>query len=311
MSGMFLINILLAGFGLTVVISVIRSIQIIPSKTVRVVERLGKYSTTMEAGLHLLIPFIDKVRYQHSLKEQALDVPSQSCFTLDNVKIQVDGVLYFQVMDPKKASYGITNYRLATIYLAQTTMRSVIGKLDLDKTFEEREQINAAILKEVDEATDPWGVKVTRYEIKDITVPPDILQAMEVQMRADRDRRAVIARSEGERDSKVNHSLGEMEENINRSEGIKEQLINEAQGRASEILAIAKASANSIRTLAKAISVDGGDDALNLQIMEGYLQSMKSLAKKDTQVVLPVDLTQIDETLEKLKKISITSGKES
>ncbi|AHC16823.1 SPFH domain-containing protein [Salinispira pacifica] len=311
MSGMFLINILLAGFGLTIVISVIRSIQIIPSKTVRVVERLGKYSTTMEAGLHLLIPFIDKVRYQHSLKEQALDVPSQSCFTLDNVKIQVDGVLYFQVMDPKKASYGITNYRLATIYLAQTTMRSVIGKLDLDKTFEEREQINAAILKEVDEATDPWGVKVTRYEIKDITVPPDILQAMEVQMRADRDRRAVIARSEGERDSKVNHSLGEMEENINRSEGIKEQLINEAQGRASEILAIAKASANSIRTLAKAISVEGGDDALNLQIMEGYLQSMKSLAKKDTQVVLPVDLTQIDETLEKLKKISITSGKES
>lgn len=311
MSGMLLINILLAGFGLTVVISVIRSIQIIPAKTVRVVERLGKFSNTMEAGLHLLIPFIDKVRYQHSLKEQALDVPSQSCFTLDNVKIQVDGVLYFQVMDPKKASYGITNYRLATIYLAQTTMRSVIGKLDLDKTFEEREKINAAILKEVDEATDPWGVKVTRYEIRDITVPPDILQAMEVQMRADRDRRAVIARSEGERDSKVNHSLGEMEENINRSEGIKEQLINEAQGRASEILAIAKASANSIRTLAKAISVDGGDEALNLQIMEGYLQSMKSLAKKDTQVVLPVDLTQIDETLEKLKNISIASSKGS
>ena len=300
-----LLYILIGGFGLTLIISIIRSVQIVPSKTVRVVERLGKYTNTLEAGIHFLIPFIDKVRYRHSLKEQALDVPSQSCFTKDNIRITVDGVLYFQVFDPHKSSYGIVNYRQATIYLAQTTMRSVIGRLDLDTTFEEREQINAAILKEVDAATDPWGVKVTRYEIKDITVPQDILQAMEVQMRADREKRAVIARSEGIRASKVNQSLGEMEENINRSEGIKEQLVNEANGRAAEILSIANATAESIRTLANAISVDGGDSALNLQIMEGYVQSMKSLAKKDTQVILPVDLTQINETLDKLKKISI------
>jgi regulator of protease activity HflC (stomatin/prohibitin superfamily) len=251
------------------------------------------------------------VRYTHSMKEQALDVPSQSCFTKDNVRIKVDGVLYFQVVDPKRASYGITNYRLATIQLAQTTMRSVIGKLELDKTFEERDQINAAIVKEVDQATDPWGVRITRYEIKNIEVPPDILIAMEIQLKAEREKRAVVARSEGERASKVNHSQGEMQENINRSEGIKEQLINEATGRAAEILSIAKATAASISTLAEAINVPGGDEALNLQIMEGYVNSMRSLAKKDTQVILPIDLTRIDETLEKLKKISITNPAKS
>jgi len=299
--------VLLSLLGAVGIIAV-SSIRIIPSRTVKVVERLGKYAKTLNEGIHFLIPFIDSVRYQHSLKEQALDVPSQSCFTKDNVRITVDGILYFQVFDPHKASYGIANYKLATIYLAQTTMRSVIGRLDLDTTFEEREQINAAILKNVDAATDPWGVKVTRYEIKDISVPRDILQAMEVQMRADREKRAVVAKSEGIRASKVNQSLGEMEENINRSEGIKEQLINEATGRAAEILSIAKATAESIRTLAEAISVDGGDNALNLQIMESYLQSMTALAKKDTQVILPVDLTRIDETLENLKKISIGRG---
>ncbi len=305
MSGMLFLYILAGGFGLTVAISLLRSIQVIPSKQVRVVERLGKFTNSLEAGLHLLIPFIDKVRYTHSMKEQALDVPSQSCFTHDNVRIKVDGVLYFQVIDPSKASYGITNYRMATVQLAQTTMRSVIGKLDLDKTFEERDQINAAIVKEVDQATDPWGVKITRYEIKNIEVPQDILVAMEIQLKAEREKRAVIARSEGERASKVNHSQGEMQENINRSEGIKEQLINEANGRAAEILSIAKATAASISTLAEAISVPGGDEALNLQIMEGYVKSMSSLAKKDTQVILPIDLTRIDEALEKLKKISV------
>jgi regulator of protease activity HflC (stomatin/prohibitin superfamily) len=311
MSGMLFIYILLIGFGATFFISLFRSIQIIPSKQVRVIERLGKFTNSMEAGLHLLIPFIDKVRYTHSMKEQALDVPSQSCFTKDNVRIKVDGVLYFQVVDPKRASYGITNYRLATIQLAQTTMRSVIGKLELDKTFEERDQINAAIVKEVDQATDPWGVRITRYEIKNIEVPPDILIAMEIQLKAEREKRAVVARSEGERASKVNHSQGEMQENINRSEGIKEQLINEATGRAAEILSIAKATAASISTLAEAINVPGGDEALNLQIMEGYVNSMRSLAKKDTQVILPIDLTRIDETLEKLKKISITNPAKS
>ncbi len=302
MSTLFLF---LGGFLLILFIAVLKGIQIIPSRTVRVVERLGKYAKSLDAGIHLLVPFIDKVRYSHSLKEQALDVPSQSCFTKDNIRITVDGILYFQVFDPYKASYGIANYQLAIIYLAQTTMRSVIGRLDLDTTFEEREKINASILKDVDEATDPWGVKITRYEIKDITVPTDILQAMEVQMRADREKRAVIAKSEGIRASKVNASLGMMQENINRSEGVKEQLINEANGRAAEILSIAAATAESIRVLAKAISVDGGDDALHLQIMEDYVRSMKSLAKESTEIILPIDLTKIDETLEKLKKISI------
>jgi regulator of protease activity HflC (stomatin/prohibitin superfamily) len=211
MNGLFLLYVIAAGFGLTVVVSVLKSIRVIPNRTVQVIERLGKYSGSLDAGLHILVPFIDRVAYSHSLKEQALDVPSQSCFTRDNVRIQVDGVLYFQVVDPYKASYGITDYRVATVQLAQTTMRSVMGKLDLDKTFEERDQINAAIVKEVDEATDPWGVRITRYEIKNIEVPPDILQAMEIQLRAERDKRALIARSEGERASKVNGSLGEME----------------------------------------------------------------------------------------------------
>lgn len=306
MSGSLLIYILLGGFGFTVLVSIIRSIRIIPNKTVQVVERLGRYTSTLGAGLHLLVPFIDKVQYTHSTKEQALDVPTQSCFTRDNVRIEVDGVLYFQVVDPKRASYGVTNYKVATVQLAQTTMRSVIGKLDMDKTFEERDQINGAIVKEVDEATDPWGVKITRYEIKNIMVPDDILIAMEIQLKAEREKRAVVARAEGERASKVNHSLGQMEENINRSEGIKEQLINEANGRASEILSIASATAQSIKTLAEAISVEGGDEALNLQIMEGYVGSLQSLAKKDTKVVLPIDLTQIDETLNKLRNISVS-----
>ncbi len=305
MNGLLLLYILLGGFGLTLIVSIFHSIRIIPNRTVQVVERLGKYTSTLGAGLHLLVPFIDRVQYAHSLKEQALDVPTQSCFTRDNVRIEVDGILYFQVIDPKRASYGVTNYKVATVQLAQTTMRSVIGKLDLDKTFEERDQINGVIVKEVDEATDPWGVKVTRYEIKNIVISPDILRAMEIQLKAEREKRAVVARAEGERASKVNHSLGEMEENINRSEGIKEQLINEANGRASEILSIANATAESIKALAQAISVQGGDEALNLQIMEGYVGSMKALAKKDTKVILPIDLTQIDETLEKLKNISV------
>lgn len=309
MTGLLLLEIFGGGFALVFIIGLLRSIQVVPAKQVRVVERLGKYTNAMQAGFHVLFPFIDKVRYTHSLKEQALDVPSQSCFTMDNVRIKVDGVLYFQVMDPKRASYGISNYRLATIQLAQTTMRSVIGKLDLDKTFEERDHINAAIVKEVDAATDPWGVRITRYEIKNIEVPQDILIAMEIQMKAEREKRAVIARSEGERASKVNHSLGEMQENINRSEGIREQLVNEANGRAAEILSIAKATSASIKTLADAISVQGGDSALNLQIMEGYVNSMRAMAKKDTKIIMPVDLTRIDETLEKLKHISVVEPK--
>lgn len=294
--------------GFVVVISLVRSIRIVPAQSVLVIERLGKYSSTLQAGFHVLIPFIDRVAYQHSLKEQAVDVPSQPCFTWDNVKVDVDGVLYFRVVEPKKASYGINNFRYATIQLAQTTMRSVIGKLELDKTFEEREAINAAIVKEVDAASGEWGVDVTRYEIQNINVPADILQAMEAQLRAEREKRAQIARSLGEMESKINYSEGEMEESINRSEGEKEKWINEAEGRAAEIKALASATAASLRKLAEALEAEGGDEALSLQLAEQYISELRSLAHKDTQVVLPMDLGDLDSMLGSVRSILERGG---
>ena len=287
--------IIIGGLFLT---AIIKSIKIIPNKSAKVIERLGKYHATLGAGIHMLIPFIDKVRYTHNLKEQAIDVPTQPCFTNDNVRIEVDGVLYFKVNDPKRASYGITDYRYGTIQLAQTTMRSVIGKLELDKTFEERENINGAILKNIDEATDPWGVRITRYEIQNIRVPDDILNAMEVQMRSERDKRAIVARSLGEMESRINSSSGERDEAINRSEGEKEKRINEAEGRAAEIRSLAKATATSIARIAEAIEQDGGEDALVLRISEGYIEELSKLAQKDTRLILPMDLTNINSVLE-------------
>ncbi len=284
-------------------IAVIRSIKIIPAQTGVVIERLGKYVRTLGAGIHMLVPFIDRVRYRHNLKEQAIDVPTQPCFTYDNVRIEVDGVLYFKVMEPRKASYGIRDYRYATIQLAQTTMRSVIGKLELDKTFEERESINASILKSIDEATDPWGVKITRYEIQNIKVPDNILTAMETQMRAEREKRAVIARSYGEMESRINYSTGEKQEAINRSEGEKERRINEATGHASEIRALAKAGAMSISRIAEAISKDGGDEALVMQISESYIQELQKLARNDTRLILPMDLTNINSVMETVNRM--------
>ncbi|MFP4012162.1 MAG: SPFH domain-containing protein, partial [Spirochaetaceae bacterium] len=255
----FLPIIIVAGIlGLIILVGLFRSIRIVPAQTALVVERLGKYVHTYNAGFHVLVPFIDRVRYQHSLKEHAFDVPSQPCFTWDNVKIDVDGVLYYRVVDPVKASYGITDYAYATVQLAQTTMRSVIGKLELDKTFEERESINAEIMQAVDDATDPWGIKITRYEIQNITVPDDILTAMEIQVRAEREKRAAVARSQGEMESKINYSVGVMEEAVNRSEGEKERRVNEASGRASEIRALAKATAESIERVAAALEAEGG-----------------------------------------------------
>ncbi|KGE71906.1 SPFH domain-containing protein [Spirochaeta lutea] len=296
--------IVLGLFGFVVLVSILRSIRIVPAQQAQIVERLGKYAGTLQSGFHILVPFIDKVRYHHSLKEQAVDVPVQTCFTHDNVKIQVDGVLYYRVVDPKKASYGITNFQQGTVQLAQTTMRSVIGKLELDKSFEERDNINAAIVREVDEASDEWGVKVTRYEIKNIEVPRTILGAMEVQMKAEREKRALIARSLGEKESKVNYSQGIMTESVNRSEGEKQKMINEAEGRAAEIRAIARATATSIKTLAQAISVPGGPDAVNLQLAEQYIHTLNSVARKGTKVVLPMDLTDMEGTMETLKKLT-------
>jgi regulator of protease activity HflC (stomatin/prohibitin superfamily) len=290
-------------FGLVVLYSIIRSIRIIPGKTTMVVERLGKFTKVLDAGFNMLVPFIDKVKYQHSLKEQAVDVPTQPCFTQDNVRVEVDGVLYFKVIDPKKASYGITNYKYATIQLAQTTMRSVIGKLELDKTFEERNKINAAIVKGIDEATDPWGVTITRYEIQNIRVPDNILTAMEIQMRAERERRAVIAKSLGEMESRINYSKGVMEEAFNKSEGEKQRVINEAEGRAREIRAVARASAASIKKIAEAMGNQGGEEAVALRLSEEYINEIEKVAKPETKVFLPMDLSDPKGFLETIKKM--------
>lgn len=296
--------ILTSVFAVFVFVSLVRSIRIIPSKTTYVVERLGKYHATLDAGFHILMPFLDRVRYKHSLKEQAVDVPTQPCFTQDNVRIEVNGVLYFRVMDPAKSSYGTRDYRYATIQLAQTTMRSVIGKLELDRTFEERDRINAEITKSLDEATDQWGVKVTRYEIQNITVPDTILSSMENQMRAEREKRAEIARSIGEMESKINRSIGVMEESINRSEGEKERQINEAEGRAEEIRALARATADSIAKVAEVIERNGGEQAVRLQIAESYIRELEHLSKQGTRLVLPLDLSDIGSVLDSLDKLS-------
>ena len=289
--------------ALVLLVGIIRSIRIIPAQTVAVIERLGKYANTLQAGFHILVPFIDKVKYRHSLKEQAVDVPTQPCFTLDNVKVDVDGVLYFRVVDPKRASYGISDYRYATIQLAQTMMRSVIGRLEMDRTFEQREQINGEILKNIDEATDPWGVQITRYEIQNIRVPDNILTSMEIQLKAEREKRAVVARSLGEMESRINYSAGVMEEAINRSEGAKERLVNEAEGRAAEIRSLARATAESVRRVAEALETEAGDAALVMQISEEYIEKLKMLARPGTKLMLPMDLTNINSVLQTVNRM--------
>jgi len=270
-----------------------KTIRIVPQKQAFIIERLGKYSTTLEAGFHILTPFIDKVAYRHTLKEQAVDVQPQACITMDNIAVEVDGILYMQVVDPKKASYGINNYQFASAQLAQTTMRSVMGKLELDKTFKERETINSAIVDAVDKASDPWGVKVTRYEVKNILPPQSIKDAMEKQMRAEREKRATIAESEGDRQAKINRAEGDRQEMIARSEGEKQKRINEAEGRAIEILKVAEATANGIREIASAINEKGGVNAVNLRIAEQYLDEFGKLAKTNNSIIIPSDLSDI------------------
>jgi len=270
-----------------------KTIRIVPQKQAFIVERLGKYSTTLEAGFHILIPFLDKIAYKHTLKEQAVDVPPQQCITKDNIAVEVDGILYMQVVDPKKASYGIDNYRFASTQLAQTTMRSVIGTLELDKTFEERETINHAIVDAVDKASDPWGVKVTRYEVKNIVPPQSIKDAMEKQMRAVREKRALIAESEGDRQAKINRADGDRQEMIARSEGDKQRRINEADGRAAEIRTVAVATAEGISKIASAINEEGGAKAVNLRIAEQYLGEFGKLAKTNNSMIIPSNLADI------------------
>ena len=286
-------NVVLVILGIFILITLFRCVRIVPQKSAFIVERLGKYKATLMAGFHLLTPFVDKVSYKHTLKEQAVDVPPQSCITKDNIAVEVDGILYMQVVDPQKASYGIDNYRFASTQLAQTTMRSVMGKLDLDKTFEERETINGAIVEAVDKASDPWGVKVTRYEVKNITPPQSIKDAMEKQMRAEREKRALIAESEGDRQAKINRAEGEKASMIAQSEGEKMKRINEAEGRAEEIKKVAVATAEGIRKIANAINDKGGKDAVNLRIAEQYIGEFGKLAKEGNTMIIPSDLADV------------------
>ena len=276
-----------------VLITLFKTARVVPQKEAFIVERLGKYAKTLEAGYHILAPFLDRVAYKHTLKEQAVDVPPQQCITRDNIAVEVDGILYMQVVDPKKASYGIDRYQFASTQLAQTTMRSVIGKLELDRTFEERETINGAIVEAVDKASDPWGVKVTRYEVKNILPPKSIKDAMEKQMRAEREKRAVIAESEGDRQAKINRAEGEKQEMIAQSEGEKQKRINEAEGRAAEIEKVAVATAVGVREIAKAINEEGGQDAVNLRVAEQYIGEFGKLAKETNSIIIPTNLADI------------------
>ncbi len=287
------LTIILIALLVFVSIVFVRMARIVPQKQAYIVERLGKYATTLEAGFHVLVPLLDRVAYKHTLKEQAIDVPPQQCITKDNIAVEVDGILYMQVIDAKLASYGIDNYRFASIQLAQTTMRSVMGKLDLDKTFEERENINCVIVGAVDKASEPWGIKVTRYEVKNIMPPQSIKDAMEKQMRAEREKRAEIAVSEGDRQAKINRAEGDRQEMIARSEGDKQRRINEAEGRAVEIQRVAEATADGIRKIAAAIHDKGGAEAVNLRIAEQYLSEFGKLAKTNNSMIVPSNLADI------------------
>ena len=285
--------ILFAIIALIVIVAILKTAIVVPQKTAFIVERLGKYRCTLEAGFHILVPFFDKIAYKHTLKEQAIDVPPQECITKDNIAVSVDGILYMQVMDPAKASYGIGNYLFATTQLAQTTMRSEMGKLDLDRSFEERTAINQAIVSAVDKASDPWGIKVTRYEIKNITPPRSIHDAMEKQMRAEREKRAMIAESEGERQAKINRAEGERQEAIALSEGERMRKINEAEGKAKEILLVAEAQATGIRKVAEAIGEKGGLESVNMQLAQQYLAQFGNLAKTNNTMIIPSNLADV------------------
>ena len=276
------------------VIFVIQSVKVVPQQNAWVKERLGKYAGTLSPGLNILIPFIERVAYKHSLKEIPLDVPSQVCITRDNTQLQVDGILYFQVTDPMRASYGSSNYITAVTQLAQTSLRSVIGKLELDKTFEERDMINAQVVSAIDEAALNWGVKVLRYEIKDLTPPAEILRSMQAQITAEREKRALIAASEGRRQEQINLAEGERQSFIAKSEGEKQAAINNAQGQASAILAVAEASARAIERVATAIQQPGGEQAVQLKVAESAVEAYsKVAADSNTTLVVPANMTEV------------------
>lgn len=290
MGGFLIFGLFVAIFA---IVTLFKTMQIVPQQMAFVVERLGKYSRTLDAGMHILIPFVDQIRYKHSLKEIVLDIDEQVCITKDNVQVGIDGVLFFRVTDPYKASYGVANFVPAVVQLAQTTLRSVIGKLDLDRTFEERTHINGEVVLSIDTATDSWGVKVLRYEIKTINPPADVTGAMEKQMRAEREKRAKILESEGDRDSKINRADGLKQETIKNSEAQKQRQINEAEGQASAILSVAKATADGIKMIADSISIKGGQEAVRLRVAEEYIKQFGQLAKASTTMIVPATASDL------------------
>ena len=275
------------------IVVVVKTAVVVPQQNAYIIENLGRYSRTLGAGFNILIPFLERVAYRHSLKEQAIDVEEQICITSDNVQVGVDGVLYLQVMDARKASYGIGEYLFAIAQLAQTTLRSEIGKIELDKTFEERSHINLRVVEELDQASNPWGVKVLRYEIKNINPPRDVLVAMEKQMRAEREKRATVLQSEGERDAKINEAEGEKQRVIKESEAAKQQQINEAEGEAAAILAVAEATAEGLKKVAIALNAEGGDKAMQLRVAEDYLERFGNLAREGNTLIVPANLSDV------------------
>ncbi len=290
MEGGFIVIVLLAIMALIVIA---KTAIVVPQQSAYVVERLGRYSGTLDAGFHILLPFIDVIRYKHSLKEAALDIPAQVCITRDNVQVGVDGVLYLKILNPERASYGIQDYLFAISQLAQTTLRSEVGKIDLDRTFEERTNINTSVVAELDKASEPWGVKVLRYEIKNITPPADVLAAMEKQMRAEREKRAVILTSEGQRDAAINTAEGDKQQTIKASEARKQQQINEAEGQAAAILAVATATAEGIRRVADATQAPGGQEAIQLRVAEQYIGEFGKVINNADTIILPSNVADV------------------
>ncbi len=285
-----LLGIVIAAFAFFLLM---KTAIVVPQQSAYIVELWGKYSRTLQAGFHILVPLMERVAYKHSLKEMAIDIPEQVCITRDNVQVGIDGVLYMQILDAARASYGIANYEFAISQLAQTTLRSQIGKIELDRTFEERATINANVVSELDKASEPWGVKVLRYEIKSINPPRDVIQAREKQMRAEREKRAVILTSEGERDAKINQAEGEKQRVIKESEASRQQQINVAHGEAEAILAVATATAEGLKRVADAVSTPGGREAMQLRVAEEYVTQLGNLARSANTLVVPANLSDI------------------
>ncbi len=296
------------GLVILAIVVVAKTATIVPQQQAFVIENLGKYSRTLKAGFHILVPFIERIAYKHSLKEMAIDIPEQVCITQDNVQVGVDGVLYLQILDPNRASYGIADYSFAISQLAQTTLRSEIGTIDLDRTFVERATINANVVREVDLASDPWGVKILRYEIRNINPPPDVLEAMEKQMRAEREKRAVILESEGVRDANINRAEGDKQQVIKESEARRQSQINEAEGEANAIEAVAAATAEGLRHVASAVSSPGGNEAMQLRIAEQYITQFGHLAKESNTLVVPANLSDVSSMLALATKVLGNGG---